>query len=429
MTIERAAVSAELPKLLEPDGNQIEQFVDAMFRHCGKKGYVSFRSFFDDEISSRPFRIEAVPVKAGFKYLVDVAEDHARRAANEPKRIVFCPPIAVFNNKDHATEKDLLAGLVLSVELDKNPQQAQRRLEAILGPPTAIVRSGGKWQAPNGELQDKLHSHWRLTRAAQGNDELAKLKQLRRLAMRLVDSDASNVQIVHPIRWPGSWHRKSEPRLCKIEALEPDREIDLDAALAALEAATPSETKSNGKDQTAGNQQYSSPNWQKLIADILTAENFHSAITRLAMKLLRSGMHDAAAVNLIRGWMEAAASEQNQHNERWQARYDDVPRAVSTARVKIGENKQNADTNVGDELPELLINEANLPATAKELARLITGLRDFVFNGTTPARIAIDGDCMPRAIEAAPESVCVHGHEVCRPMRLKREKGRPKKEK
>ena len=166
-----------------------------------------------------------------------------------------------------------------------------------------------------------------------------------------------------------------------------------------------------------------------MIADILTAENFHSAITRLAMKLLRSGMHDAAAVNLIRGWMEAAASEQSQRNERWQARYDDVPRAVSTARVKIGENKQNADTNVGDELPELLINEANLPATAKELARLITGLRDFVFNGTTPARIAIDGDCMPRAVEAAPESVCVHGHEICRPMRLQREGGRPKKEK
>jgi len=93
---------------------------------------------------------------------------------------------------------------------------------------------------------------------------------------------------------------------------------------------------------------------------------------------------------------------------------------------KGGENKQDAD-NKGDELPELFINETNLPATAKELARLIAGLRDFVFNGTIPARIAIDDDCMPRAVETAPESVCVHGHEVCRPMRLKREKGRPKK--
>jgi hypothetical protein len=139
-------------------------------------------------------------------------------------------------------------------------------------------------------------------------------------------------------------------------------------------------------------------------------------------------MHDGAAVNLIRAWMEAAAPEENQRNERWQARYDDVARAVGTARAKVGDNKQAADMQVGDELPELRINETNLPATAKELARLIARLRDFVFNGITPARIAVDGDCMPRAVETAPESVCVHGHEVCRPMRLKREKGRPKKQ-
>jgi hypothetical protein len=127
------------PPLFEPDRNQIEQFVDALFRHCGKEGFVSFRSFFDDEISSKPFRIEAVPVKAGFKYLIDVAEDHARRAANDPKRIVFCPPIAVFNNKDHAAEKDLLAGLALSVECDQHPKRARAKLERILGPATAVV--------------------------------------------------------------------------------------------------------------------------------------------------------------------------------------------------------------------------------------------------------------------------------------------------
>src|SRR6516165_3872134 len=157
--------------MLEPDRNQIEQFVDAMFRHRGKKGYVSFRSFFDDEISSKPFRIEAVPVKAGFKYLIDVAEDHARRAANDPKRIVFCPPIAVFNNKGHAAEMDLLAGLALSVECDQHPKRAR------------------------GLSQSKLHLHFRLMRAAQSNEELAKLKRLRRLAVRLVAGDASNVPI------------------------------------------------------------------------------------------------------------------------------------------------------------------------------------------------------------------------------------------
>jgi hypothetical protein len=339
--MERAAVSAEPPKLLEPDRNQIEQFVDAMFRHCGKKGYVSFRSFFDDEISSKPFRIEAVPVKAGFKYLCDVAEDHARRAANEPKRIVFCPPIAVFNNKDHAAERDLLAGLVLSVELDKNPQQAQRQLEAILGPPTAIVRSGGKWQTPNGELQNKLHSHWRLTRAAQGNDELAKLKRLRRLAMRLVDSDASNVPIVHPIRWPGSWHRKQEPRLCQIETLKPDREIDLDAALAALEAALP-DKDGNCFDSDAGQYSYEGerPDWAKLTANIVAGRDLHQSTLRLAASYVSSGMTATAALRMLQALMLATPLP---HDERWKARFNDLGRLVDDGRAKYGNNQQNAE--------------------------------------------------------------------------------------
>ena len=47
---------------------------------------------------------------------------------------------------------------------------------------------------------------------------------------------------MHPIRWPGSWHRKAEPRLCVIETADPDREIVLELALEALEAATPAES-------------------------------------------------------------------------------------------------------------------------------------------------------------------------------------------
>jgi hypothetical protein len=342
-------------------------------------------------------------------------------------------PIATFTNAKKAGKLDVADGLTLSAELDKNPDEALAKLEEILGPATCVVKSGGQWIDENGRPVDKLHGHWRLHTPARGQGELDKLERARELAADLVGGDPSHTPISHPIRWPGSWHRKGEPRLCTART-DQSREIDLQTALAALEAASAAEgrtprAKSNGKDQTAGNQQYSSPDWQKLIADILTAEKFHDAIIRLAMKLLRSGMHDGAAVNLIRAWMEAAAGEESQRNERWQARYDDVARAVSTARAKVGENKQDADNKAGDELPELFINETNLPATAKELARLIAGLRDFVFNGTAPARIAIDGDCMPRAVEAAPESVCVHGHEVCRPMRLKREKGRPKKEK
>ena len=223
--------------LLEPDRGQIERFVACIFRHAGTEGWVSIRAFFDNgnESVSHP----GVPLESGLDYLIDGAEDIARRAANEPKQIVFTPPLGVFNNKKTAREEDLIAGLVLSVDCDQHPRRALATLSAIIGPPTVIVRSGGQWTDPEtGEVQDKLHLHWRLAHPAQG-DDLPKLKQARALAARIVGGDESNVPVCHPIRWPGSWHRKGEPVLCEIEDADPDREIDLSIALDLLKAAAP----------------------------------------------------------------------------------------------------------------------------------------------------------------------------------------------
>jgi hypothetical protein len=199
---------------LEPDRDQLEIFVDAMFRHAGNDGWVAFRSFFEGN-SAKPFRLSPTSLAGGFKFLVDVAEDDARRAANDPKKIVFCPPLAVFSNKDRAREEDIVRGLVLSVECDQHPEEARARLEQILGPATIVVSSGGSWaDSATGETQPKLHLHWRLRQPAQDTATLAKLKRARQLAADLVGGDPSNKSVCHPIRWPGSWHRKSDPVLC-----------------------------------------------------------------------------------------------------------------------------------------------------------------------------------------------------------------------
>lgn len=128
-----------------------------------------------------------------------------------------CPPIATFISKEHAAEKDLLEGLALSVEVDHNPAEARAKLEQLLGPATLIVRSGGVWTAPDGADHAKIHLHWRLATPARGAS-LPRLKILREIATRIVGRDPSNKPICHPIRWPGSWHRKGEPRLCAIQA-------------------------------------------------------------------------------------------------------------------------------------------------------------------------------------------------------------------
>ena len=201
------------PAMLEPDRDQIEIFVDAIFRHAGDKGFVAVRSFLEHE--DKVFRRSIADLAGGLRFLVDVCEDDARRAAQNPAPVVFCPPLAVFTGKDHAREQDVLLGLVLSVECDEHPQQARATLEALLGRATVVVQSGGRWINGGGEPEDKLHLHWRLAKPAQGKDALAKLKLARELAARLVGGDPSNAPICHPIRWPGSWHRKATPRLAR----------------------------------------------------------------------------------------------------------------------------------------------------------------------------------------------------------------------
>ena len=43
--------------------------------------------------------------------------------------------------------------------------------------------------------------------------------------------------MVHPLRWPGTWHLKNEPRLARINECEPGQEVHLEDVLDALEAA------------------------------------------------------------------------------------------------------------------------------------------------------------------------------------------------
>jgi hypothetical protein len=174
--------------MLEVDRDQIEVFVNVLFRYADEDGFVSLRAFHDNS-SNKVFRINPTGLSGGLKGIVVAAEDDAYRAANSPEPVVFCPPIAVFVGRDHAREKDILEGLALSVECDERASEAKAKLEEILGPVTIAVKSGGQWLDPaTGELQDKLHLHWRLSTPARG-EELAKLKQARDRAARLVGGD------------------------------------------------------------------------------------------------------------------------------------------------------------------------------------------------------------------------------------------------
>ena len=85
-----------------------------------------------------------------------------------------------------------------------------------------------------------------------------------------------------------------------------------------------------------------SPTLAEQIQGIISGDNYHGPLASLAMKFLIAGMSDGVAVEVLRGLMIASSAPRD---ARWHARYNDILRAVSTARQKIGEGPQ--------QLPEL----------------------------------------------------------------------------
>jgi hypothetical protein len=348
---------------MQPDRDQIEIFVDGLFRHASPKGFVSLRAFYEGD-ATKPFRINPTALSGGLPFLIEAAEDDANRAANHPKPVVFCPPIATFADKKRAREVDIIEGLALSVECDARPHQARAKLEAILGPATIVVRSGGKWTDPaTGEIHDKLHLHWRLCAPAR-LEALPALKKARDMAARLVGGDPSNKPVCHPIRWPGSWHRKGEPILCKIDTANPDCEIELAPALAKLAALCPEQPhpKANGQDHSG-----EAADWASQIHNLISGDSYHAALVSLAAKMVTAGMSDGAAVNLLCGIMDNSTAPRD---ARWNARYSDIPRAVLTAREKFG----GAEAPPGQETGPLIKSSAEFVKDFAPPNYLVDGL-------------------------------------------------------
>jgi hypothetical protein len=283
--------------LLEPNRDQIEIFVEGMFRHCNGDGIVSLRAFYENGAKDS-FRITSISLKSGLRFLMDAAEDDARRAANEPQPVVFCPPIATFLPTGHARQVDLLEAPVLSVELDQNPRAALARLESLLGPATLVVRSGGEWTNPTtGEVEDKLHAHWRLKEPARGAD-IARLKRAREIATALVGGDPTNIPACHPIRWPGGWHRKAKPRLCEIVSTDHlDNEIDLTVALETLEAVAP--PPKAGAQQSTGTQPGDALDWDEAFGEIIRGEKFHPTLVPLSASFAARAAPQAVTVGAL----------------------------------------------------------------------------------------------------------------------------------
>ena len=285
------------PRKLTIDANHIGRFVDLLFRHASPDTYVSLRGFYDNR-DGPPWVIEGVLKNED---LPQAAARIAQRCADADEPVVFCPPVATFKTARRATEANLAEGLDLSVELDNEPDAGRAKLEALLGPGTVVVASGGEWRRPDGsDVLPKLHLHWRLQVPTRDDEAHAKLKAARKLATKIAGGDASNSPLVHPIRWPGSWHRKAAPRPCRIIAANPDIEIDLDDALRILKEVAGETVATDappaGTDDSSIELSSLSDDLQQTIIDGPDGEN-GSAVFYRVVKALTELNHSPAAIH------------------------------------------------------------------------------------------------------------------------------------
>lgn len=329
--------------VLAPDREQLGRFARHVWGYMlghGATGKASLRCFpNNDRGSGPPARVRDIELSGlgDLETLIDAAYQMAREAAEH--HWTFAPPLALFGDQlakrrngepaahVFAGEQNLACAAGIVLDLDGkagNPREVLELCRSQLGQPVLVIESGGLWLDPRaGELVPKLHAHWR-TLPAQTAAELRALKEARILAVRLAGDDASAVSPAHPFRAAGSVHNKAEPRLCRIveenpsaPALDP---AELVQRLGKVAASSPEAPKAGQPTSLA-----------EKLQEVLTGKSFHEALNSLAMQLVHREKDADDVKAALRVLMEHAP-----RRPEWQARYDDIDRAVDTAVAKIG---------------------------------------------------------------------------------------------
>lgn len=225
---------------ISADSGEIRRFVHSLFKRCvdgnGRPigGRIALRAF-TNEKGNVPALTTWEPLSGSpVMRATEAATRVARRSKDQAA--VFAPPVCIFNEDGRAREVDVLAAPAIVADLDADPANGLTALRNVLGPPTVVVASGGVWVGPDGTKHDKLHVYWRLARPAVSAEEKALLRSVRSKIAKICGGDPSASALSHPMRWPGSWHTKGEPRLCAIRECDDDREIDLHEAAALVDA-------------------------------------------------------------------------------------------------------------------------------------------------------------------------------------------------
>lgn len=202
------------------------------------------------------------------------------------------------------------------------------------------------------------------------NDEdAANLALVGRLVTSMVDkgllrADASGNNAVRYVRLPVGQNQKPRDSGAwqhRIERWAPGVVVSLADAAAAfgvdLETLRADPATASGLPTSSVMPQ--DDRLRVLTSNVLRGEGLHDGLNQIAASLVSTGMPGGAIVNLLRALMESSHAAKD---ERWQARYQDIPRSVSTAQEKFSRPIVHHDEVGIDEADET----ANLPLVFAE---------------------------------------------------------------
>lgn len=150
----------------------------------------------------------------------------------------------------------------------------------------------------------------------------------------LVRVDQFGNNIVRYVRLPRGQNQKQRPSghfSHELQLWSPSVRLTLEDAAAVfgvdLEACRKAPVKAEGVQAEEQDEKV-----RLATAAVLRGEGLHDNLNILAASFVASGMAGGAAVNTLRAMMESSAAPRD---ERWRARYEDIPRAVSSAQEKF----------------------------------------------------------------------------------------------
>jgi hypothetical protein len=176
-------------------------------------------------------------------------------------------------------------------------------------------------------------------------------------------SDQGAKDISRVLRMPGFLHRKNPNEPHMVRVVGGNRRRYTRAQIVAAFPA-PEKARANGHAGTAG----ASEAHAELLRGVLTGENYHGALTALAWRQIGAGMPAGQVVEQLRGVMLTIPDENR--DARWKARFDEIPRLVSSAAEK--KERPAPRTNGAAGSSSVQPNRSERRATQSEARRIVS---------------------------------------------------------